>query len=283
MDQLARARAQRLVAHVRPQAFEVGEVRGELLRGCALGGGAHDVAARMPLAHDRAERVAQARALGFRLDARRDAEPLAARHEHQETRRQRDEGREPRALAADRVLQHLHDDVVAGIDEPADVRRRRNAARPGGRRLAVAGDHALRVDRDVRGGDVVDVQERGALEAGVDERRLHARQHARHAPLVDVADDAAAAGALDEDLVQHAVLEQRRARFARADVDQDLGRHATSLGRAGVERAPAAAAGGGRAASYSAAVPGGAPSQGTSPARASSAAVSNSGRPTTPE
>ena len=74
--------------------------------------------------------------------------------------------------------------------------------------------------------DVGDVQERGALEADVDEGGLHAGQHARHAALVQVAGEAAPAGALDEQLLQHAVLEQRRARFARADVDDHLGGHA---------------------------------------------------------
>ena len=74
--------------------------------------------------------------------------------------------------------------------------------------------------------DVGDVQEGRALEPDVDERRLHARQHARHAALVEVAGEAEPAGALDEQLLQHAVLEQRRARLARADVDDHLGGHA---------------------------------------------------------
>jgi hypothetical protein len=39
--------------------------------------------------------------------------------------------------------------------------------------------------------DVGDVQEGGALEADVDEGRLHAGQHAHHAAEVDVADEAA--------------------------------------------------------------------------------------------
>jgi hypothetical protein len=96
------------------------------------------------------------------------------------------------------------------------------------------------------------MQERGAREADLDERRLHAGQHARDAALVEVADDAAAARALDVHLLQHAVLEQRGARLARRDVDEDLDAHA-------------------------------APPQSGRPAPRSSSAVSASGNPTTPE
>ena len=101
--------------------------------------------------------------------------------------------------------------------------------------------------------DVGDVQERRALEADVDERGLHAGQHARHPALVEVAGEPAPAGALDEQLLQHAVLEQRGARLARTDVDDHLGAHAAAPRGVG-------------------------PSTG-----ASSSQVSNSGRPMTPE
>ena len=49
-------------------------------------------------------------------------------------------------------------------------------------------------------GDVGGVQECGALQAHVDERGLHAGQHALHAALVEIADDAAPAVPLDEQL-----------------------------------------------------------------------------------
>ena len=74
--------------------------------------------------------------------------------------------------------------------------------------------------RDVRG-----VQERGALEPDVDERRLHAGQHALHAALVEIADDAAPALPLDEQLRQHAVFDERRAVLARRHVDENFRRH----------------------------------------------------------
>jgi hypothetical protein len=44
------------------------------------------------------------------------------------------------------------------------------------------------------------VQESVALQADVDERRLHAGKHVVHRPLVDVADDRALASALDVEL-----------------------------------------------------------------------------------
>ena len=70
--------------------------------------------------------------------------------------------------------------------------------------------------------DVGDVQERGALEADVDERRLHAGQHARDLAEVDVADQAALERALDVQLLHGAVLDDRDARFLRGPVDQDV-------------------------------------------------------------
>ena len=107
--------------------------------------------------------------------------------------------------------------------------------------------------RDVRG-----VQERRALQADVDERRLHAGQHALHAALVDVADDAAPALPFDEQFLQHAVLDERRAVLARRHVDQDFRRHSVPLR---LRRLPLHTG---------------------MPACRSSCAVSNSGRPITP-
>ena len=118
--------------------------------------------------------------------------------------------------------------------------------------------------------DVGDVQERRALEADLDERALHAGQHARDAAQVDVADQAARARALDVQLLHDALLEHGDARFLRRYVDEDFMRHG----------------GAGRA---SLAQPGGAPVaialrrySTERPIRARSAAVSASGSPMTP-
>ena len=56
--------------------------------------------------------------------------------------------------------------------------------------------------------DVGHVQEGGALQAHVHEGRLHARQHAHDAAEVDVADDAAAGGALDMHFLDDALLHE---------------------------------------------------------------------------
>jgi hypothetical protein len=73
--------------------------------------------------------------------------------------------------------------------------------------------------------DVGDVQERRALEADLDEGALHAGQHARDAPEVDVADQTPRAGALDVQLLHDALLEHRDAGFLRGYVDEDFMGH----------------------------------------------------------
>ena len=67
-----------------------------------------------------------------------------------------------------------------------------------------------------------DVQERGTLQADVDERRLHAGQHSRHAPGVETADQAAARGALDQQLLNHPRGNDGDARFLGTDVNEDF-------------------------------------------------------------
>ena len=71
--------------------------------------------------------------------------------------------------------------------------------------------------------DVADVQERGALEPDVDERGLHPGKDAHDLAQVDVSDVAAAISAVDVELNESAVLQERHARFARGRVRDDLG------------------------------------------------------------
>ncbi len=75
------------------------------------------------------------------------------------------------------------------------------------------------------------MQEAGAREADLEERRLHAGQHARDAALVQVADQPAPAGTLDDHLLQGALVEQRGARLARRDVDQYFHAHRIASAR----------------------------------------------------
>jgi hypothetical protein len=108
----------------------------------------------------------------------------------------------------------------------------------------------VRAARDVRR-----VQERRALEPELDERGLHAGQHARHSALVDVADEAAPARTLDLHFLQHAAFDESGTNLARRGVDQDF--FALHDARA--------------------------VSQKSTPCRASNAVVSNKGKPTTAE
>ncbi len=66
------------------------------------------------------------------------------------------------------------------------------------------------------------MEEGRAVEAEVDEGRVHAREHPGHLAEVDVADDAAVASTLDVELGDDAVLDDGDAGLADVDVDDDL-------------------------------------------------------------
>jgi hypothetical protein len=69
---------------------------------------------------------------------------------------------------------------------------------------------------------VGDVQEGRALQADVDEGRLHAGQHAHDLAEVDVADQAPFQRALDVQLLHRAVFNYSHPRLLRGPVDQDV-------------------------------------------------------------
>jgi hypothetical protein len=79
--------------------------------------------------------------------------------------------------------------------------------------------------RAARFPDVGHVQEGGALQADVDEGRLHARQHPHHLARIDIAGQAAGERALDVQFLHGALHHQRDARFLRGDIDQDVFSH----------------------------------------------------------
>ena len=122
--------------------------------------------------------------------------------------------RQPRALGSQRILHHLHQQLVALAHQRADIR-------------AIGRGVVMRVVAGIRRRreDVRHMQECRAGQADLQKRRLHARQHARHPALVEIAHQPAPAGAFDEHLLQGAVFEQRGAGFARRDVDQNLDAH----------------------------------------------------------
>jgi hypothetical protein len=78
-----------------------------------------------------------------------------------------------------------------------------------------------------RAGDaqIGDVEEGRLFEADVDERRLHAGQHAHDLALVDVAGDALLAAMLDPEVDERRLLEDGHAGLPGRDVDEDLLAH----------------------------------------------------------
>src|SRR5262245_33585739 len=99
-----------------------------------------------------------------------------------------------------------------------------------GRMLLIVGVETIELFE--AGDDVADVEEAVALEAEVNERRLHAGQHFRYPALVDVADDATRSLAFDEYLGDLIVLEDRDPCFVGARGDDHLLAHARSSRRA---------------------------------------------------
>ena len=120
--------------------------------------------------------------------------------------------------------------AIAGGAQAAARRRRR-------RMFLVVGVQALELFE--AGDDVADVEKAVAFEAEVNESRLHAGQHFGYPALVHVAHHAARALALDEDLGNLIVLEDRDPRFVGARGDDHLLAHARNS-----ERVVAAALGG---------------------------------------
>src|SRR6185503_16540440 len=131
--------------------------------------------------------------------------------------------RQSRALGAERLLDHLDEDVLPFAEQVLDLRLvpvlgllaaratrvalPRRFARSLGLvvRLTLAGLVRIVHRRGVLG-DVRDVEEPVALETDVDEGGLHPGEHLRYAAFVDVADDAALAFALDEELCDEIVF-----------------------------------------------------------------------------
>ncbi|MNF69067.1 hypothetical protein D3C84_509400 [compost metagenome] len=69
------------------------------------------------------------------------------------------------------------------------------------------------------------MNERGTVQADIDECRLHSRQYPHDFAFIDVADDPALLRTLDVDLLQDTVFDHRHARLHRRDVDQNLFTH----------------------------------------------------------
>src|SRR6185312_834465 len=120
------------------------------------------------------------------LEPARDADALAGRRVDHVAPGDRELHREARALRLERVLDDLHDDLLARFEQVGD--------------LAPASPAPAADRLDARQHDLVDVQEAVLLKADVNERRLQARQDVVDLALVDVADDRALAAALGVEL-----------------------------------------------------------------------------------
>jgi hypothetical protein len=199
----------------RQSLAQVLDVLGQLGFGGALGHRAHDEAAGFFAGHQPTEFFAQRFAIGLPLDALRDADVFVLRQVDQHAPGDRHLRGQARALAAHRILDHLHEDALT-LEQQAL-------------------DRSHRLVAEAWFADVGHMQERGTAQADVDERRLHARQDAHDASDVDVADEAATGAAFDMQFLHDALVRDGDARFLRRKVDQDLFGHGGAIWRMGVE------------------------------------------------
>ena len=136
---------------------------------------------------------------------------LVLGQEHQQAARDADLGGQACALGANRVLDDLHHQGLAFKHLFFNGHGRH--------RGACLGVGMPRIDA---GHQVRHMQEGGALQADVNERRLHARQHARHAAQVDIAHQAALERSLDVQLLNCTVLHHGHTGFLGRPIDQNV-------------------------------------------------------------
>src|SRR5690606_26573693 len=209
IDQRGCAHRLHLPVDLLPQPAQVADVHEYLVTTRTFGSGAQDEATGFLDAFGGdafGHHLLETLALGLVLDTQGNPDVAGSRHVDQVARRNRQLRGQPCALGADGVLGHLHHQALPIVYQRAD----------GLDRVALAGGNFRGMD------------EGRALQADVDERRLHAGQHPHHLALVDIADDAAALGTLDVDFLQHTVFHHRHPRLHGGDVHQDLFAHCCS-------------------------------------------------------
>ncbi len=215
VEQRLRRGLARALGQVPPQLGQVLDVGGHFALGGGLGHRADDEAAGVALRQQMEQFRAQRFAVGLVLDALGDADMRVLRQEDEQPPGEADLRGQPRALGADGILDDLHEQRLAFVQDALD--------------RALAAVAVLAMLPDVR-----DVQERRTLEADLDERALHAGQHARDPPQVDVADEPACTRSLDMQFLHDALFEHRDAGFLGGYVDKDFMGHrrpASQIGR----------------------------------------------------
>ena len=155
----------------------------------------------------------------------RHADVLVLRQEHQQPPGNADLRRQPGALGAHRILEHLHHQRLALEELLFNRLQRRHGwrarcARRVRFRLGMAAVDAAH--------QVGDMQKRRPVQADVDKGRLHARQHAHDFAQVHIADQAALQRALDLQLLHRAVLDHGDPGFLRRPINQDVLLHGFS-------------------------------------------------------
>ena len=195
IDQERRGTLEHRLDDLFPLDAQVVEVPLEFLDGPADAGRAHDGAHALRHhqgVHDALDLVAL-----LALDAAAHAAcPRVVGHQHQETPGERDEGREGGTLVAAFLFVHLHDDVLAFLQD-----------------LAHVDAPARGVLQEVLPGDLFQRQEAVALGAVVDEAGLERRLDARDARLVDVGFFLFAGRKFDREVVELLSVNQGDAQF----------------------------------------------------------------------
>ena len=138
---------------------------------------------------------------------------------NQQTARNADLRRQPRALGSNRVFQNLNHHSLPfkqllfnRVKRCQDWRRRSGCERRTGFSMPAV-DTAHQIS---------DMQKGGPVQTDVDESRLHARQHPRHLAQVDIANQATLQRALNLQFLHRPLLNHGNPGFLRRPIDQDI-------------------------------------------------------------
>ena len=108
----------------RPGAAQISDIVLQVHVGYGARQSAQDITTLVAFLHCRSHHLSQALAFDIVLDLLGDADVFGVRHVHQVARRQGDVRGKTRALGAERILDHLHDQFLTVVQEFADARRR---------------------------------------------------------------------------------------------------------------------------------------------------------------